>query len=136
MGKWLEAARPVRETMNKAGTLLDDREASSVVSIYPVMQFDGKLLPYGTRINWNGQIKKAAQDLWDTYENCPDAAPNLWSSIDYKDGERIIPLVITVDLGFSKGERGWWGNILKESIYEGLNVWTPDEYPEGWKDVV
>lgn len=135
MGKWVEAAQPVRDTMNKAGTLLDDREASSCVSLYPQMQFDGKLIPYGTRINWNGQIKKAAQDLWDTYENSPDAAPNLWSSIEYKEGERIIPLVISADNAFAKGEKGWWADILYESLLD-ANVWTPDEYPAGWKEVV
>lgn len=33
----------------------------------------------GTRINWNGTVKKAAADLWDTAENTPDAAPDLWA---------------------------------------------------------
>ena len=136
MGKWLNGAKKQRETMNKAGTLLDDREASYVVSIYPEMQYNGKLIRYGTRINWNGEIKKAKADLWDTRENTPDAAPNLWSRIDYKDGYRIIPDSISADLGFPKGERGWWEDVLHESVYEGLNVWTPEQYPAGWKEVV
>ena len=135
MGKWLNGAQKQRETMNAAGKLLDDREASSVVTLYQQMQFDGKLIPYGTRINWNGQIKKAAQDLWDTYENCPDAAPSLWSSIDYKKGERIIPEVISADNAFAKGEKGWWADVLYESLLD-ANVWTPDQYPNGWKAVI
>lgn len=135
MGKWLDAAKPVRSTMNKAGTLLDDREASSCVSLYPMMQFKGELIAAGTRINWNGQIKRAAVDLWDTYENSPDAAPSLWSSIAYKDGERIIPLTITADLAFAKGELGWWADTLYESQLD-ANVWTPDDYPAGWMEVL
>lgn len=135
MGKWTNGAKKQRKIMSKAGMLLDDREASSVVSIYPTMQFNGELIPYGTRIDWNGKIKKAAVDVWDTYENSPDAAPTLWSSIDYKDGERIIPLVITASTAFANGEKGWWGDVLYESTIDN-NVWTPDAYPEGWKEVV
>lgn len=134
MGKWTNGAQVVRKTMNKAGALLDDREASSVVGIYPTMQFNGELIPYGTRIDWNGKIKKAAVDLWDTAENSPDAAPTLWSSIDYKDGERIIPPVITASTAFANGEKGWWNDVLYESLRDD-NVWTPAEYPAGWKEV-
>lgn len=132
MGKWYNGAQTVRGTMNKAAEYLDDREASTCPTLYRKMQYDGKLIAAGTRINWNGEVKKAAVDLWDTKENTPDAAPTLWSSIEYKDGERIIPDVITADLGFKKGEKGWWKDVLYESVYNELNVWTPEEYAAGW----
>lgn len=134
MGKWYEAAKPVRATMDKAGGLLTDQEASGVVALYPTMQFDGSLIPAGTRIQWDNQIKRAAVDLWDTLENTPDAAPALWSSIDYRDGVRIIPEVITSELAFSLGELGWWAGTVYESLLD-ANVWTPEQYADGWKAV-
>lgn len=132
MGKWYNGAQITRGTMNKAAEYLDDREASTCPTLYRKMQYDGKLIAAGTRINWNGEVKKAAVDLWDTKENTPDAVPTLWSDIDYKDGIRIIPDVIPADLAFSKGELGWRNDVIYESLIN-ANVWTPEEYSAGWK---
>ena len=135
MGKWLELAKPVRTVMDKAGSLLDDAQASTVPALYPAMQGGGALIKAGTRILWRGVLKRAAADLWDRPENDPEHAPALWEDVLYRDGVRIIPEVITAGLAFSRGELGWWGDVLYESIYDGQNVWTPDEHPEGWQVV-
>lgn len=132
MGKWLEATKPVRAAMDKAGTMLNDAEASVVTVIYPTLKQDGQLVKAGTRINWYGQLKRAAVDLWDTKNNNPDNAPVLWEDINYKDGYRIIPDVITAGTAFALDERGWWKDELYESLMA-ANVYTPDEYPSGWR---
>lgn len=133
MGKWLNGAQKVRNAMKAAGAQLDDAAASKSVLIYPTLQYNGALIEAGTRINWNGRLKRAAVDLWDTAENTPDAATDLWEDIDYKDGYRIIPKTITAGLAFSKDELGWWKDVLYKSILDGANVWTPEQYPEGWE---
>ena len=135
MGKWYDAAMPVRESMDAAGAILTDAQASTAVAIYPSLKEDGSLVKVGTRINWNGQLKRAAVDLWDTVENNPDNAPSLWENIDYKGGYRIIPETITAGTAFAKDECGWWGDVLYRSIYNGANVWTPEQYPAGWEIV-
>ncbi|MBQ3201464.1 MAG: hypothetical protein IJB22_06035, partial [Clostridia bacterium] len=56
-----------------------------------------------------------------------------WEDIDYRDGIRIIPAVITAGTAFQKNELGWWKDALYISIYEGANVWTPEEYPQAWE---
>lgn len=132
MNKWLKAAKPVREAMDRAGGMLNDAEASVVTVIYPTLKQDGQLVKAGTRINWYGQLKRAAVDLWDTIENNPDNASVLWEDINYKDGYRIIPDVITAGTAFALGERGWWNGVLYESRMA-ANVYTPDEYPSGWR---
>ena len=132
MSKYLKAARPVRSAMDKAGILLTDAEASTVIPLYPALKGDGELVQAGTRINWYGQLKRAAVDLWDTEENNPDNAPALWEDINYIDGYRVIPEVITAGLAFSKGEIGWWDGVLYQSLID-ANVYTPDAYPAGWE---
>lgn len=132
MSKWFDASEPVRAAMNEAGGVLTDAQASTVIPLYPGLKGEGDLIRSGTRVNWHGQLKRAAVDLWDTPENTPDKAPGLWEDINYRDGYRIIPAVITVGLAFSKGEKGWWGDVLYESVLDGPNVYTPEEYPSGW----
>lgn len=113
---------------------LDDAVASTVIPLYPTMKYSGALVKAGTRINWNGMLKRAAVDLWDAEHNDPDHAPTLWEDIQYRDGYRIIPDVITVGLAFSAGERGWWGDVLMESIPDN-NAYTPEEYAANWREV-
>ena len=136
MGKWLNGAREVRAAMDAAGAQLDDAAASKSVLIYPTLQYNGALIEAGTRINWNGRLKRAAVDLWDTAENTPDVATDIWEDINYKNGYRIIPETITAGLAFSKDEIGWWGDVLYKSIYDGANVWTPEQYAAAWEEHV
>lgn len=112
--------------------LVDDKTASVAPELYGKMKHNGALIKAGTRINWGGTLKRAAVDLWDTEASNPDNAPVLWQDIAYKKGIRIIPNTITVTEAFAKGERGWWGDVLHESLYAD-NVWTPDGWPDGWK---
>ena len=108
-----------------------DAQASLTVSVYPTLKQDGSLIKSGTRINHNGMIIRAAVDLYDTETNSPENAPTLWEALNYKDGYRIIPEVITVGTAFSKGELGWWNDELYESLVDS-NVYTPDQYALHW----
>ena len=135
MGKWLNGAREVRAAMDNAANVLTDADASNSVLLYPTLKGDGSLIKVGTRINWNGTLKRAAVALWDTAENTPDVATDIWEDINYKNGYRIIPETITAGLAFSKDEIGWWGDVLYKSIYDGANVWTPEQYAAAWEVV-
>lgn len=123
-----------RAVMELSAMSLDDATASTAPEMFPRLKEDGSLISAGTRINWNGTVKRAAADLWDTAENNPDNAPNLWENIQYRDGYRIIPEVITAGTAFALGECGWWGDTLMRSELA-ANVYTPEQYPDGWEIV-
>lgn len=127
-------ARRYRAAIETAAQFLEDKAASQVQEMFPRLKADGELIAAGSRINWNGQLKRAAVDLWDTAENTPDAAPALWEDIAYRGGIRVIPEVITAGAAFTKGEIGWWGETMYCSLLD-VNVYTPDDYPEGWEKV-
>lgn len=129
-----QEAQTIRGFIETAAEGLDDATASQAPTLFPSLKEDGSLVKSGTRINWNGVVKRAAVDLWDTETNNPDNAPTLWEDLAYIDGIRIIPEVITVGTAFSKGEQGWWNGALYESQADN-NVWTPDAYPAYWEEV-
>lgn len=126
-----EALR-LRAIVEMAAASLDDKTASEGAMLFPRLKQNGALVPAGTRINWNGTVKKAAVDLWDTAENTPDNAPSLWEDIAYREGIRIIPETITAATAFAKGEQGWWKDALYTSLMD-ANVYTPEQYPAGWE---
>ena len=138
-----ERTRPLTEsevsrmliTQQINNLIVDNATASRMVDYYPTLKQDGSLIAVNTRINWNGKLKRAAVDLWDTEANNPDNAPTLWEDIEYRDGIRVIPTSIPSTDVFKKGDLGWWGDNLYQSIYDGDNVWTPEQYPAAWKKI-
>ena len=126
-----EALR-LRAIIETAAASLDDKTASTAPTLFPRLKQDSSLIKAGTRINHNGSIKRAAVDLWDTEANNPDNAPTLWEDILYRDGYRIIPDVITAGTAFALDELGWWGDKLYKSLLS-ANVYTPEQYPNGWE---
>ena len=128
-----EALR-LRAIVEQAAASLGDKTASAGAALFPRLKQDGALVKAGTRINWNGTLKRAAVDLWDTADNSPDSAPELWADIQYRNGYRIIPETITVTTAFAEGEYGWWGGVLYKSK-RNSNVYTPAQYADNWEAV-
>ena len=131
---YIEQARKLRTIIEQATESLDDKDASESVELFPHLKGDGSLINAGTRINWNGVLKQAAVDLWDTDDNTPDNAQTLWTDIAYREGIRVIPETITAAQAFALDELGWWdGHIYRSTI--AANVYTPDQYATGWEMV-
>lgn len=122
----------LRQALMKGAASLDDKSASEAPMFFPKLKGDNSLISAGTRINWNGIVKRAAVDLWDTEANNPDNAPSLWEDILYKNGIRIITETLTAGTAFAMGEQGYWNDVLYESLLD-VNVWTPEQNPSGWK---
>lgn len=132
-----EEAIAFRRQIEKAAIHLDDKAASESPDFYEHMKYDGKAISAGTRINFESVLYKAAVTLWDTEENNPHFAPSLWEKINYHEGVRVIPEVITVTTAFAKDELGFWeadGKTYKSLI--NANVYTPAAYPQGWEEVI
>lgn len=125
-------ALKLRSVMEQSAVSLDDQTASKAPAIFPRLKGDGAWIPVGTRIHWNGIIKKASVDLWDNIENNPENAPGLWEDLEYREGYRIIPNTLTITTAFAKDEWGWWEDELYRSLTE-VNVYTPVEYPLHWE---
>ena len=125
----------LRAVIEQAAQTIDEKTISEAPELCRTLKQDGSLVRAGTRINWNGTIKKAAVDLWGTEANDPDHAPSLWADIAYRDGYRIIPETITVTTAFSKGEKGWWtdGKLYESKVDS--NVYTPAQYADNWKEI-
>ena len=124
----------LRSVVEQAVASLDDKTASTAVTLFRGMLYDGKLIKAGTRIRWMDTVKKAGSDLWDLEQNNPFNAPALWADLSYKDGYRIIPETITVSEAFAEGECGWWEDALYRSKVN-ANVFNPSVYPDNWEKV-
>ena len=62
----------------------------------------------------------------------PRPRARLEVKINYKDGVRVIPDVISAAEAFALDELGWWDGAIYKSLIA-ANVYTPDAYPQGWE---
>ena len=122
----------INKTIMAGLSLIDDQQASEGVNLFPRLQENNELIPVGTRINWNGMLKRANVDLWDTAENNPDNAPILWTNIEYKLGYRIAPETFTSTNAAALDEYMWFGEELYKSLMAG-NVFTAEQAPNTWE---
>lgn len=93
-------ARAIRQILVNGSASLTDAAVSMAPECLDRMTYDGGLIKHGTRINWGGEIKRAAVDLYDREDQDPAHAPTLWEAVMYRLGYRIIPETITVGLAF------------------------------------
>ena len=129
-----DRARQLRPYIVKAAGSLSDQDASKGIELFDKLKNDGSLIRVNTRIQWKGELKRAKVDLYDLDVYNPDNAPTLWETVMYRDGVRIIPEYIPATDPFSRGERGWWGDVLYESLVD-TNVYNPAQYPPNWTEV-
>lgn len=128
----VELAHKLRPMIEYAAAGLGDKDASEAVLLFPRLKYDGSLVKSGTRVNWNGVIKRAAVDLWDLEINNPDNAPTLWEDIQYRAGIRIAPNTFTSTNAAIYGELMWFGDEVYKSLKDG-NVHTPEQAPAVWE---
>lgn len=128
-----EQAIKLRSLIEKASTSLTDKEASEGADLFPRLKGEGSLVEYGTRINWHGTIKRASVDLWDTVENDPDHAPDLWDDIDYREGLRVLSGPISASTPVQVDEICWYKDERWRNTLGVPSVYLPDEYPAGWE---
>jgi len=128
-------ALKLRALIEQAVVALPDKEASEGMMLFPRLKGDGSLIKTGTRINWNGVVKRAANDLWDTAENDPDHAPALWNDIAYKQGFRVLTGPITASNPVQVDEICWYKDEKWKNILGVASTYLPDEYPAGWEKV-
>lgn len=123
------------EQMQAAAAGLDDKAASQVPALFPMLKGENALIRAGQRVMWQSGLVKAAQDLWDVRDNWPDMQPGLWVTLDYVDGVRKIKPNATAADAFAMNEKGWWEGKIYISKMDG-NVYTPETAPTVWTEVI
>ena len=129
-----EHAYKLRQMLHKASASLADDDALEAIELFPVWQTSTNYAA-GDRVRYGGVLYRclqshAAQDTW-----TPADAPSLWARVLIPDpGE--IPEWEQPDSTnpYMKGDRVRFAGKIYESLVDN-NVWSPADYPAGWKIV-
>ena len=134
MGKWYDAALPVRESMDSAGAMLTDEQAASVPALYSAWE-TGTAYNAGDRRTYGGVLYKCLQAHTSQDDWTPDVAVSLWATVLIPDPD-VIPDWVQPDStnAYMKGDKVRYNGVVYRSLIDN-NVWSPDAYPAGWEIV-
>lgn len=132
MGKWYDAALPVRESMDAAGAMLTDEQAASVPALYSAWE-TGTAYNAGDRRTYGGVLYKCLQAHTSQDDWTPDVAVSLWATVLIPD-PNVIPDWVQPDStnAYMTGDKVRYNGVVYRSLIDN-NVWSPDAYPAGWE---
>ena len=134
MGKWYDAALPVRESMDAAGAMLTDEQAAAVPALYSAWE-TGTAYNAGDRRTYGGVLYKCLQAHTSQDDWTPDVAVSLWATVLIPDPD-VIPDWVQPDStnAYMTGDKVRYNGVVYRSLIDN-NVWSPDAYPAGWEIV-
>ncbi len=129
-------ALKLRSMIEKAAVSLDDSDALEAVELFPSWNINTDYA-VGVRVRFEGKLYKCVQTHTSQEDWTPNATPALWTEVA-KPGE--IPVWRQ-----PKGAQDAYntGDLVHYPDAEGPvyrctidnNVWSPEDYPQGWEVV-
>ena len=115
---------------------LSDAQALQVPMLFD--EFDGNGVAYevGKRVMYNGVLYKVIQAHTSQADWTPVAAPSLFAKVINETVDGSIPEFEQPDSTnpYMKGDRVIFNGKVYESLIDN-NVYSPEAYPAGWKEV-
>lgn len=136
----LDQAIKIRNDMDKAGGMLTDEQALICVRLYKPYEVgkayvSGEFFTYGVNGVGDPQLYKVVQDHTSQEEWMPNLTPALYTAIGLDDsGYPVWARPTGAHDAYNIGDIVNYNGALYESTIDG-NVYSPEEYPGGWKEV-
>jgi hypothetical protein len=138
MSRKLQAAEQLRRALQIFAQTLGEDEAMEVATLYPVYEGGkaykaGEFFTYGENIVGDPQLYKVVQDHTSQADWLPHITPSLYTPIGLTDaGYPVWTKPTGAHDAYGVGDIVDYNVSLYESLING-NVYSPDEYPAGWK---
>lgn len=120
--------------LRSATKTAEDAAALTGKDLYPVWN-DKSAYKKGDRVRFNDILYKCLQDHTAQASWTPTDAPSLWAKVliptpsvipEWEQPESTNP--------YMKGDKVTYKGKTYESLIDN-NVWSPEAYPQGWKEV-
>lgn len=125
-----------REFIEKGATSLTDTEALEAVALFPAWAV-GVAYAKDERVQYDGKLYKVVQAHTSQSDRTPPTVPALFTEVA-KPGEIPVWKQPTgAQDAYNKGDKVHYPTA-DDSVYVSTidaNVWSPDDYPQGWEEV-
>ena len=111
-----------------------DEVALLMPEVYPVWSGSGVQYKTGDRVTYYGILFKVLQNHTSQEDWTPIDAPSLFVKVLTSDNEILDWEQPSADNAYMKGDKVQYNGKIYESLIDN-NLWAPDAYPQGWKEV-
>ena len=126
----------IREMIEKASASLPDADAIEAAELFPAWAV-GVAYSVGERVQYDGKLYKVVQAHTSQADWAPPTVPALFTEVA-KPGEiHVWKQPTGAQDAYNKGDKVWYPDV-NTTVYESVidsNVWSPNDYPQGWKVV-
>lgn len=136
----LQLAEQFRRALQLFAASLSDEQALEVATVYDQWAAGkayavGEFVLYGENAVGDPQLYKVAQAHTSQADWTPDATPSLYTAVGLDDnGYPVWSQPTGAHDAYNTGDVVNYNGVLYESLIDG-NVYAPDAYPAGWKEV-
>ena len=134
----MEEVDAKEESLNKIGKIVanqvtDDVVALSIQEFYDIWTV-GVLYPVGRYITHNDILYKVLTEHTSQTDWTPDVSPSLFAKVLIDPTGETIPEWVQPDStnAYMTGDKVTYEGVVYESTIDN-NVWSPADYPAGWK---
>lgn len=114
--------------------VLSDDVALLIPEVYPVWSGNGVEYKKDMRVTYNGILYKVLQNHTSQETWTPTSAPSLFAKVLTSEGEILEWEQPSSTNPYMKGDKVKYNGKIYESVIDN-NVWSPEAYPAGWKEV-
>lgn len=128
----VEEATELRQELNDIVSEMTDEEAVERAILFSNW-VPGKVYSIGERVRYGGRIFKVLQAHTSQDDWTPSRAPSLFAEVlTSKDGEPQEWVQPSSTNPYLTGDKVIYNGLVYESLIDN-NVWSPADYPEGWR---
>lgn len=113
---------------------LSDDVALLIPEVYPVWNANSIEYKLGDRVTYNNVLYKVLQNHTSQEGWTPTSAPSLFAKVLTSEGEILDWEQPSSTNPYMKGDKVRYNGKVYESLIDN-NVWAPDTYPLGWKEI-
>lgn len=121
------------EYQSNIATLSDD-VALLIPEVYPVWSGNNVEYKKDMRVTYNSVLYKVLQDHTSQETWTPTSAPSLFAKVLTSEDEILEWEQPSADNAYMIGDKVKFNGKIYESVIDN-NVWSPEAYPQGWKEV-
>lgn len=135
MGNLVDLARKLRPYIEKAALSLDDIDALEAIELFPRWEAN---IAYSVndKVRYENILYRCLQSHNSQESWTPLAAASLWAKVLIPDPE-VIPDWEQPDStnAYQIGDKVRFNNKIYECTIAN-NIWSPESYPAGWREIV
>ena len=134
----LQIAEQFRRALQMFAESLDDEKAMEIASVYDDWKIGkpyevGELIKYGTNSVGDPQLYRVVQAHTSQADWTPDKTASLYTPIGLDEsGYPLWSKPTGSHDAYNVGDIVDYNGTIYVSLIDG-NIWSPDEYPQGWE---